>query len=132
MTAPQNPIPPAGTQYPVIEAPKNGFGVASLILGIIGLFGSFFVIGALPALIGLVLGIIGYRRTKSGEANNSGVAIAGIITSVLALMIAIAIGALFAAVFSSEEFQDLTECIENANNDPESLTECRLTFGEDE
>ncbi len=132
MTAPQNPIPPAGSQYPTIEAPKNGFGIASLILGIIGLFGSFILIGAVPALIGLILGIIGYRRVTSGEANNRGVAIAGIITSVLALMIAIAMVALFAAVFNSEEFKDLTECIENANNDPESLEECRFTFGEEE
>lgn len=131
MAAPQNPIPPAGSQYPTMEAPKNGFGIASLILGILGLFGSFILIGIVPALIGLVLGIIGYRRVTSGEANNRGVAIAGIITSVLALMIAIAMVALFAAVFNSEEFRDLTECLENANNEAEAVENCNFTFGED-
>lgn len=132
MTAPQNPIPPAGTQYPVIDASKNGLGVASLVFGIIGLFGSFLVVGALPAILGLIFGIIGYRRTKSGEANNGGVAIAGIVTSVLALTIAIAIGALFAVVFTSDEFQDLTECIDDANGDRDALEDCQLIFGDDE
>jgi hypothetical protein len=55
---------------------SNGFCVASLVLGIIGLPCSFSLI--VPALA-IVLGIVGYHQSSKGEGGGKGMAIAGMI-----------------------------------------------------
>lgn len=56
--------------------------VASLILGIIGLLTSCIVIGIIPSIIGLILGILSMKSTK-----NKGASIAGIVTSAVGILI---------------------------------------------
>ncbi len=73
-------------EYGLHPWPKNGPGTASLVLGIVGLV-LFFGPGALLGLIGAALGVIGLRRARKGIASNRGVAIAGLITSVLAVVL---------------------------------------------
>lgn len=76
-------------------APKNGLGTTALVLGIVGLLLAWlpfigfigFVLGAL----GLVLGLIGWSRTRKGQATNRGPAIAGVILSVIAIVVSIAV-----------------------------------------
>ena len=60
---------------PVYGYPKNGLGVWSLVLGIVGLvcFGPF---AGIPAII---TGVLGRKAAARGEANNGGLALAGII-----------------------------------------------------
>ncbi|GAA2849548.1 hypothetical protein GCM10010472_03190 [Pseudonocardia halophobica] len=81
--------------------PKNGLGTAGFVLGLIALVLSFIpIIGviALPlSIIGLILGSVGTHRASKGEATNKGLAIAGIATSVLALLICM----LWAAAFGN-------------------------------
>jgi hypothetical protein len=101
---PEPPLPyPKGAQYPAPHpAPppqphagyygppvslRNGLGVASLITAIFAIFP-----GALTCVLGLPLGIIAVvtgfaaqRRVKRGEANNGGVAIAGVILGFVAI-----------------------------------------------
>ena len=57
---------------------SNGFCVASLVLGIIGLIPAC---GFIPAILGIVLGSIGYMQvTKNeGEGGGKGLAVAGIV-----------------------------------------------------
>jgi hypothetical protein len=76
------------------QAPaKNGFGVTALVLGIIGtVFGfiplTFFI--ALPlGVIGTVFGSFGLRRVSRKAADNKGVTIAGLVLSVIALILGI-------------------------------------------
>ncbi|MFT4008833.1 MAG: hypothetical protein QM655_02205 [Nocardioidaceae bacterium] len=73
---------------------SNGLAVAGFVLGLLGLLGSFIPvvnIGAIVlAVIGLVLAGIGLARSKSARGGK-GLAIAGLILSVLGIIIAIII-----------------------------------------
>ncbi|WP_432488224.1 DUF4190 domain-containing protein [Kineococcus sp. SYSU DK018] len=114
--------------------PRNGAGLASLILGIVGLLLCWlFGIGLLPGLIGLVLGVVGLRRAKRGEATNKGVAVAGIVTSVLAVIA----GAVFLALtialgnFIADNSADLRACLEQAGGDVAAEQACQQQFTDD-
>ena len=80
--------PARRVEYGLHPWPKNGPGTASLVLGIVGLV-LFFGPGALLGLIGAVLAVVGLRRARRGIASNRGVAIAGLITSVLAVLVSL-------------------------------------------
>jgi len=67
--------------------------LVGLILGIVGcLFGliplTFWIAGTL-GVIGLILALVGFARTRRGEATNKKTAIAGIATNALALVLAV-------------------------------------------
>ena len=49
---------------------QSGFGIASLILGIVGLVFSCFIVGIIPAFLGLIFAIIALcqKNTKNGMA----------------------------------------------------------------
>lgn len=74
-------------------APRNGFGLAAMTLGIIGLvLGAtcfLAVLGAPAGIAAIVFGIIGRRVAKRGEATNAGQALSGIITGALALLLSV-------------------------------------------
>jgi hypothetical protein len=79
------------------NAPKRvGLAVASLVVGIV----SFFTFGLLfaGAVIGIVLGVVALARISRQPAvyGGKGLAIGGIVTSVLSLVIAIPLGIIFA------------------------------------
>ncbi len=88
MTEPEAPVP--GTQNIYVQAPaaapSNGMATASLVLGILGLVTAWIPIVGLVAWIfaplGLIFGIIGL-----GKPTGKGLAIAGLICSVIALFI---------------------------------------------
>jgi hypothetical protein len=96
---PDSPQPPPPSPFPdqppleFPQPPRNGLGLAALILGLVGL-----VAGLIPFLywftgilgiIGLILGFIGRGRAKRGEATNGTVALWGIITSAVVVVILI-------------------------------------------
>ena len=118
--APQNPNPaeippsyaqpfpyPADTQfpppngqmfpYPMYMTPTqdmtqkiNGFSLASMILGILGILSSCTIIlGGIFGVLGLIFGIIGLAQQKSGRFTGSskGFGIAGVITSGVSLLL---------------------------------------------
>lgn len=102
---------------PPSSSPRNGLGVAALVLGIIALVTSFFLLGGLIGLVAVILGIVGLVRVRRGQANNSGMAIAGIVTGALAILIAIIIGVFLAD--NADEIEDLGDCLEDANTERE-------------
>src|SRR5919106_6536353 len=75
---------------------RNGMGTAGLVVGVVALVLAvliiFFPIAALLGILGAIFGIIGMRRASRGEADNRPHAVAGLITSLLAVAIAISIG----------------------------------------
>jgi hypothetical protein len=70
---------------------SNGFCVASLVLGIIGLPGACLL--GIPSLLALIFGIIGYNQVTraGGEGGGKGMAIAGIVLGIVGLIIAVVV-----------------------------------------
>ncbi|MGA9873338.1 MAG: DUF4190 domain-containing protein [Rhodococcus sp. (in: high G+C Gram-positive bacteria)] len=109
--APQQPVNPE----------KNGFGLASLILAIVGL-----VFGIIPltgficlilGIIGLALGFAGLSRVRKNKATNKKTAIAGIGASVLAIALGIwGITIVFSAV---DDLDQSFDCLGNADTTAE-------------
>jgi len=117
--APTGPPPygaPTGTPpygRPGGAPPRNGLGTAALVLGIVGLALSIVLIGALPGVLAIILGFVGRARARRREATNGGAALAGIITGVLAVVIAAALVALGLSLIRTE-FTRYTDCMDNA------------------
>ncbi|MTD54885.1 DUF4190 domain-containing protein [Amycolatopsis pithecellobii] len=75
------------------QSPRNGLGVSGMVLGIVALVFSFVpVIGVIAwplSIVGTVLSGVGINYVRTGRADNKGVAIAGLTTSVIALVVCI-------------------------------------------
>ncbi|MGI5357758.1 DUF4190 domain-containing protein [Streptomyces sp. CA-252508] len=93
--------PPAGTYgYPGYPgygaygqpgwqpAPSNGMGIAALVLGIVSvvLF-CMWGFGIVPGILALVFGVLGRKKVQRGEADNHGVALAGIILGAVGIVV---------------------------------------------
>jgi hypothetical protein len=79
---PQPPVPP-----------RNGLGIAGLVLGLCGLVVGLiplFGIGAiLLGIVGLVLGLVGVQRARRRVATNTKTAVSGVVACVLAVALGI-------------------------------------------
>lgn len=104
MTTPQTPSPPHPTypyDAPPQQRPRNGLGTAALVVGIVAAVVAFIpwvgVFAAIPAgLLAAVFGAIGIVRAARRTATNKGSAIAGTALGGAAIVIAIAVTAVFA------------------------------------
>lgn len=87
------------------DTPKktNGFAIAGMILGIVSIPASccFAWVGILVAVLGLIFSIIGQSKGKSGMA------IAGIICSVIGILLGITNSVLGAVMASSGAYDEL-------------------------
>jgi hypothetical protein len=110
-------------------SPKNGFGIAALVLGILALVTCFTVVGGiLLGLAAIVFGVLGRGRAKKGLADNGGMALAGLILGLLGLLASVAIAAAVGSVLSRGDFGNLTECLESAGQDQAAIDECSAEF----
>lgn len=106
--------------------------MAALILGLLALLTSITVVGGiLLGLLAIVLGIVGRGRAKRGEANNGGMALAGIILGLLGLLIAGALIAVGVSVFNSDTGKKLQDCIESAAGNQAAINQCRAELEDD-
>ncbi|MFD1919481.1 DUF4190 domain-containing protein [Streptomyces beijiangensis] len=98
--SPENPWgpPPTGAPFPgmpqpLMQQPRNGLGVAALVVGVVGVvFGfiyfMFWLSGPLGVLA-LIFGIVGLGRVRKGQATNKAMAIAGIALGGVATALAV-------------------------------------------
>lgn len=93
----------------VASAPK-GLAIASLILGVLSFLGGWIVLGGILGIVGLVLGIVALRKTKTG-GGGKGLAITGIVFSSLGILISLAMLVFFGWIFSA--FGDCMAYAEN-------------------
>jgi hypothetical protein len=113
--------PPAG------PPPRKGAGlaIASMVLGIIALLLSWVPIinnlAAVLALVGLGLGIPGLIRARRGTHAGSGMAITGIVTSALALVVVVLTQMFFAKVIDEVD-RSLDESISQSGTAAEPTT----------
>lgn len=109
---------------------KNGFGVAALVLGIaaILLFWTF-VGGIVLGIMAIAFGVLGRKRVSRGEADNGGMALAGIITGAVGLAITLVIVVVAIVAFFRGDVGSLVECSDAAQTQ-EQLDQCSLDFGD--
>jgi len=88
---------PNPTQTPA--KPSNGLGLTGFILGLVGLLLSFIpLIGVVAwplVILGIIFSAIGISKAAKGRATNKGIAITGLVLSVVGLVVCI----LWAAVW---------------------------------
>jgi hypothetical protein len=102
--------------------PRNGLGVAALVLGVASLVAAFsfvlFPLGLLGGLIAAVLGVISLSRRSTSGATNPGQAWAGTICGILALVIGIVflvrVGTF--VEHNTSAFTSFDNCIAKASN----------------
>jgi len=97
-----------------VRARTSGMAVASLVLGILGFF-----LFAIPALVGLVLGIISLRAVNrsQGRLRGQGLAIAGICVSGCVTMLIPIMAAMVFPVFArARESARKAVCLSNIKN----------------
>lgn len=85
--------PTAPTMHLGAAPARNGFGIAALCCGLVGMLTGlvpimFIASGAL-GIVAIVFAVIGMRRAKQGEASNRGMAIIGLGAGIGASILAI-------------------------------------------
>lgn len=75
------------------DAPRNEIGVASVLLGLVGLITCWLMLGVPFGIAAVVTGDVARRRVARGEANNPRTALAGIVLGAIAIVLGlVAIG----------------------------------------
>ena len=124
---PPPPQPYSGYTPPPV-GPRNGLGIASLVVAIIALISV--VGGVVLGVVAVILGFLGWQRAKRGEATNGGIAIAGIVLGVLSIIEAVVVIALSLWVFNEVGGTDYMECLSKAGSDQEAVQRCADQFQE--
>ena len=120
---------PYGGYPPQAAAPKNGLGIASLVLAVIGLVGVATVFAPIGlGVIAVILGVIGHGRAKRGIANNGGVAIAGIVLGALAIVVGLAFIAIWLTVWKDVGGGDYIDCMQKAGSGQFAQQQCGDQF----
>lgn len=83
---------PYGYPYPYPMMPMapglpTGLAITGMVLGIVGLCTSLFYVGGVIGIVGLVFSIIALRRVKRGLGGGKGMAIAGLVTSIVSIVV---------------------------------------------
>jgi hypothetical protein len=109
--------------------PKNGLGVAALVLGILSLPAAFTVIfGVLFGVLAIIFGVLGRGRAKKGQANNGGMATAGLVLGILGVVLSLVLAAVVGSLLSRGDFGSLTECLDAAGADQAAQENCATEF----
>lgn len=128
---PPPPPPPYGSYggYGPPVVPKNGLGIAALVLAIIALVFVWSVIGGVVlGAAAVVLGFVGWGRVKRGEANNGGIAIAGIVLGILAIIVSLAFIAIWVNLYNHVGGGDYVDCLSKAGEDKQAIQQCADQF----
>ncbi|WP_346622247.1 DUF4190 domain-containing protein [Blastococcus montanus] len=121
----QAPHQPYGPPPPYFPPPRKGAGlaIASMVLGIIALLLSWLpfinIAAAVLAVIGLGLGIPALLRARRGTHGGMGMAISGLGTSTIAILVVIATAAFYSEVIEEVE-RSIDEGMDQATSSPGS------------
>jgi len=132
----QGGYPPPPMQYgdyysAAARAPKNGLGIAALIVAIVALISSVSVVGGiLLGIVAVILGVVGRGRVKRGEADNGGVALAGIILGIISIIAGLAFIAIWVGLFKDVGGGGYIDCLQRAGQDRTAVQQCSDQFRE--
>ncbi|MFF5936996.1 DUF4190 domain-containing protein [Streptomyces sp. NPDC012508] len=93
------------------QGPSNGMGTAAMVLGIIAVAGfCMYGLGVVLGILALVFGIIGRKKVQRGEANNGGMATAGIVLGSIGILVsAVFLTFVIWAVVQGEKYEDSSD-----------------------
>ena len=103
--------------------PSKGLPIAGMVLGIVGLLFSFAgctaLLGLILCLVGVILSAIGMKKCNDGTADGKGMAIAGLATSGVGILISIIVMVVFAAAVGSavDDYNDAMDDYYDALDD---------------
>jgi hypothetical protein len=98
---------------PGYPGPNNGVGTAAMVLGIVGTvlsiscFGT--VLGFIASIAAVICGSIGLRNVRRGEATNRTQARSGLVLGIIGLVLAVAVGVIFAVMAAKGAFDDSSD-----------------------
>jgi hypothetical protein len=125
---PPPPPPYAGYTLPT-TGPKNGLGIAALVIAIIALVFCWSVFGGIIlGLVAVIIGFVARGRVKRGEATNGGVAVAGIVLGFLAIIVSLIFIPIWIGVFEEVGGTDYVDCLSKAGNDEQAIQQCADQF----
>jgi hypothetical protein len=125
---PPPPLPYAGYAPPP-TGPKNGLGIAALVIAIIALVFCWTVFGGIIlGLCAVIIGFVARGRVKRGEATNGGVAVAGIVLGFLAIIVSLIFIPIWIGVFKGVGGTDYFDCLSKAGNDEQAIQQCADQF----
>jgi hypothetical protein len=127
---PAYPPPPSYGGGPQPRAaPKNGLGIASLALAVVGLLGVATVVAPIAlGVFAVIFGFLAHARAKRGTADNGGVAIAGIVLGGLAIVVGLAFIAIWTTVWKDVRGGDYIDCTQMAGSNHVLQQQCADQF----
>ncbi len=84
--------------------------------------------GFVLGLVAIVLGFLGYSRAKKGEADNGGIAIAGVVLGFLGIVLNAVLIAVGVWGFMKIGGGDYVDCMQRAGNDRAAQLQCEEEF----
>jgi hypothetical protein len=126
---PPPPPQPYSGFAPPPTGPRNGLGVAALVIAIIGLVFCWSVVGGvILGICAVIIGFVARSRVKRGEATNGGVAIAGIVLGFLAIIVSLIFIPIWIGVFDEVGGTDYVDCLAKAGSDEQAIQQCADQF----
>ena len=123
--------PYAGPQFGGFGAPaygatpRNGMGIAALVLGALALVFSWTIVGGfLFGVLGVVFGFIHNGRVRRRQATAQGLGIAGLVLGIIGIVVAGILVIVGAWLFSSSRGQNYIDCVNNANGNQQEIQRC--------
>jgi heme/copper-type cytochrome/quinol oxidase subunit 2 len=86
--------------------------------------------GLVLGVAAIVLGVLWRGRVRRREADNGGMAVAGIVLGALGVLAAVAVIAAGVALFSSDSGRSLVDCLQDAETQAD-VEECQREFESD-
>ena len=128
---PPPPPQPYSGFTPPPTGPRNGLGIAALVIAIIGLVFCWTVVGGvILGLSAVIIGFVAQGRVKRGQATNGGVAIAGIVLGFLAIIVSLVFIPIWIGVFDEVGGTDYVDCLSKAGADEQAIQQCADQFRE--
>jgi len=84
--------------------------------------------GIVLGVVAVILGFLGRGRVKRGEADNGGVAIAGIALGFVAIIAGLVFIPIYIGLFDSVGGTDYIDCVTRAGSDQAAVQECAEEF----
>jgi len=86
--------------------------------------------GIVLGVVAVILGFLGWGKAKRGEADNGGIAVAGIVLGFLSIIEGIVVIGLFIWGFGEVGGTDYIDCLSRAGSDEQAVQRCAEQFTE--